>query len=349
MANRTDPPDDAGATVRVASVQVIPTLLGEFGLDPATVVREAGLTPELFDDPDNLLAYRARGRLLAHCARRTRCPHFGLLVGERGGLQSLGLVGLLAKNSPDVEAALRNLVVYFHLHVRGAATRLAVGDRCATLSYRAYEPGVEGSEQAGDGAVSIMFNIMRGLCGASWRPEEARFAHRRPDDVGPYRRFLMAPLVFDADDYSLVFARGWLGHRLPKPDVELERLLKKHVAALETAKGHRFPDQVRSVLSSALLTGHASAPEVAALFSMHVRTFSRRLRESGTSFRALLDEQRLELASRMLRDTNMDVGEIAAALGYADVSAFGRAFRRWNDATPARWRADAVSRRAPSG
>jgi AraC-like DNA-binding protein len=207
---------------------------------------------------------------------------------------------------------------------------------------------VEGGEQVGDGAVSIMFNIMRRLCGASWRPEEARFAHRRPDDVGPYRRFFQAPLVFDAEDYGLVFARGWLEHRLAKPDADLERLLKKHVAALETAQGHRFPDQVRSVLSSALLTGHASAPEVAALFSMHVRTFSRRLRDSGTSFRALLDEQRLELACRMLRDTDMVVGEIAATLGYADASAFGRAFRRWNGATPARWRAVAGTRGSPS-
>ena len=347
MASRTDTAEGAGATVRVATVQVIPALLRDFGLDPAAVIREAGLAPELFDDPDNLLGYKARGRLLAHCARRTGCPHFGLLVGERGGLHSLGLVGLLAKNSADVGTALRNLAVYFHLHVRGATTRLTVGDRSATLAYGAYEPGAEGSEQAGDGAVSIMLNIMRGLCGAGWRPEEARFAHRRPADVGPYRRLFQAPLVFDAGDYGLVFARRWLEHRLEKPDAELERLLRKHVAALETVVGRRFPDQVRSVLSSALLTGNASAPEVAALFSMHVRTFSRNLQESGTSFRALLDEQRLELACRMLRDTDMDVGEIAAALGYADTSAFGRAFRRWCDETPARWRARAASRAAP--
>lgn len=343
MPSRTDTAAGAGATVRMGTSQPIPALLRDFGLDPAQVVQEAGLALALFDDPDNLLTYKARGRLLAHCARRTGCPHFGLLVGERGGLHSLGLTGLLAKNSPDVETALRNLVVYFHLHVRGATTRLVVGDRSATFAYGAIEPGVEGSEQTGDGAVTIMLNIMRSLCGAGWVPEEVRFAHKRPANVGPYRRLFQAPLEFDAEEYALVFARKWLARRLPTPDAELQRLLQKHVAALEAACGHRFPDQVRSVLSSALLTGQASASGVAALFSMHVRTFSRRLQDSGTSFRALVDEQRFELARRMLRDTGMEVSQIAFALGYTDSSAFGRAFRRWSGATPARWRADAVA------
>jgi AraC-like DNA-binding protein len=270
-------------------------------------------------------------------------------VGERGGLHSLGLVGLLAKNSPDVETALRNVAVFFHLHVRGATTRLAVGDRSATFAYCAIEPGVEGSEQTGDGAAAIMLNILRGLCGPGWRPDEARFAHRRPDDVGPYRRLFQAPLVFDAEEYSLVFARRWLGRQLPTPDAELQRLLNKHVVALEAAYGNRFPDQVRSVLSSALLTGQASAPKVAALFSMHVRTFSRRLQDSGASFRDLVEEQRFELARRMLRDTGMEVGQVAAALGYTDASAFGRAFRRWSGETPARWRANAASGAARKG
>jgi AraC-like DNA-binding protein len=331
------------ATVRIGGSLAVPMVLQDLGMDPAEVLGEAGFNLALFDDPDNLVAYRARGHLLQHCSRRTGCPHFGLLVGQRGGLHSLGLTGLLAKNSPDVETALRDLTVYFHLHVRGAATRLAVGERTAMMAYSAYEPGVEGSEQTGDGACAVMFNILRSLCGNSFQPEEVRFAHRRPADLGPYRRFFQAPLAFDAEEYAVVFARKWLARRLPTPDAELQRLLRKQVEVLEAAHGNRFPDQVRGVLSAALPTGHASAVQVAGLFSMHVRTFSRRLQESGASFRTLVDEQRFELARRMLRDTGLEVSRIAAALGYTDASAFGRAFRRWSGNTPARWRAQQAS------
>jgi AraC-like DNA-binding protein len=62
-----------------------------------------------------------------------------------------------------------------------------------------------------------------------------------------------------------------------------------------------------------------------------------------------VDEQRFELACRMLRDTGMEVGQVAVTLGYNDASAFGRAFRRWSGETPARWRAKATSRAAPTG
>ena len=41
----------------------------------------------------------------------------------------------------------------------------------------------------------------------------------------------------------------------------------------------------------------------------------------------------------MLKDSHLAVSEIAMMLDYADARSFTRAFRRWRDATPARWRA----------
>jgi AraC-like DNA-binding protein len=40
----------------------------------------------------------------------------------------------------------------------------------------------------------------------------------------------------------------------------------------------------------------------------------------------------------MLQNTGMEVTQVAAALDYADTSAFTRAFRRWSGTTPGRWR-----------
>ena len=92
------------------------------------------------------------------------------------------------------------------------------------------------------------------------------------------------------------------------------------------------------VLQSALVTGDAGASSVAALFSMHSRTLHRHLAGFGTSFRALVDETRFEIARQMLVDSSLEVRRIADLLGYADASAFTRAFRRWSGSTPAQWR-----------
>jgi len=177
------------------------------------------------------------------------------------------------------------------------------------------------------------------LCGADWKPVEVRFAHRKPADLGPFRRFFRVPLCFDAEQYALRFAAYWLNHRLPETDPELRRLLQSQIDALEAHFGDDFPDQVRRVLRSALVARHAKADQVAALFSMHSRSLNRHLHAFGTSFQQLLDEIRYEYARQMLEDSTMELGEIAAALDYAAPGIFTRAFRRWSGAAPADWRA----------
>ena len=326
------------ATVRVGGAFAIAAVLRDFELDPEEVLSEAGIDPKLFDDPDNLISYRARGRLMARSAARTGCPHFGLLVGQQMNLQSLGLVGLLARNSPDVRAALRSIVSFLHLHSRGAVMGLEADEKLSTLSYNAFQPDVEGTDQTGDAAVAMMLNVMNGLCGTGFRPIEAQFAHRMPRDVRPFSRFFRVPLRFDREHHALVFAPRWLDLRLPGPDAELQRLLQKQVAALEAKHRGEFPEQVRGMLRSAILTGHASAEQIATLLSLHSRTLSRRLEAFGTGFQELLDETRFETARHMLEDTSLEVGQIAASLGYSRGSVFTRAFRRWSGATPTVWR-----------
>jgi AraC-like DNA-binding protein len=332
--------------VRIGTVLAIPDVLRSLGADPAEVLAEQGLEPALFDSPDNRISQAVRSRLLAHCAARTGCPHFGLLMGQQAGLHSLGLVGLLAKYSPDVATALRSIARFVHLHSGGAALELTVDGEQTVLALGL--PDFAAADQLGDGGVALLLNIMRSLCGRSWAPAEALFAHRRPDDVEPYRRFFDAPLRFDAGHYGLVFATHWLDRPLPDVDPELSRLLQQQVDALEARHGDDFPAQVRSVLQSALVTGDASADSVAALFSMHSRTLHRHLVGYGTSFRELVDDTRFEIARQMLVDSSLDVRHIADMLGYADPSAFTRAFRRWSGTTPALWRTQHIaSRRRP--
>jgi AraC-like DNA-binding protein len=341
---RLDPKQEL-PTVRIGGVAGLPAVLRTLGADPTELLGELGIDLRLFDDPDNRIGFAARSRLLAHCVARTGCPHLGLLVGQQGGLEDLGLVGLLAKYSPDVGTALGSLVRHFHLHARGAALNLSVHDELVNFTYAVELPQTVATEQLGDGALASMLNVMRTLCGPGWTPSEVLLARRRPVDDRPYRRIFQAPLTFDARHNALLFSTRWLAHRLPVSDPGLERHLRKHIEGLES-RYESFPDQVRSVLRTALLTRHAKADQVAALFSMHSRTLSRQLQACGTSYRDLLDEGRFEFARQMLENTALEVAQIAEALDYADASAFTRAFRRWSGTTPGQWRAERLSRPA---
>jgi AraC-like DNA-binding protein len=184
-----------------------------------------------------------------------------------------------------------------------------------------------------------MYNILRALCGPDWRPIEAWFAQRKPADVGPFRRFFRVPLRFDAEQFALVFSTRYLKRRLPVIDDELRRLLQRQIDTLEARHGDDFPEQVRSVLRTALLTGHAKADQIAALFGMHSRTLHRGLKAFGIGFQQLVDEIRFEIARQMLENSAKEVGQIGELLDYAASGAFTRAFRRWSGTTPAEWRA----------
>ena len=322
----------------MAAMSQIPLVLRSLGADPAEVCAAAGIDIAIFDDPANLVTFRAASRLFRVCTERSGCSHFGVLQGQKSGLESLGLVGLMAKFSPDVRTALRTLERYMHLHIRGAVTTLEESDKLAVFGYEIYARGAEATDQIADAALGTMFNILVALCGPHWRPIEVRFEHRRPAELAPFHRLFQAPLRFDMSENALVFAASWLSRPLPAVEPELSRLLQDRIQALESHYQGDFSEQVRGILRTALLADQGSADQVATLLSMHSRTLHRRLTESGTNFRTLVDECRYEIARQMLEDTDSSVGHIASMLDYAGTSPFVRAFRRWSGTTPSRWR-----------
>jgi AraC-like DNA-binding protein len=275
---------------------------------------------------------------------RTGCQHLGLLVGQQANLDSLGLVGLLIGHSPDVETALRRFARYLHLQIHGGEISLAVDGPSATLRFAIQLPDVEAADQHGDGAVAVMFNVLKSLCGPKWAPTEVHFAHPRPVDTAPYRRFFKAPLRFGSGENGLVFETRWLQRRLSDVEPAGRRRLQDFVDALDARHGNDFPEKARAVLRTAMVAGHGKADQVAAIFSMHSRTLNRRLNASGTSFRKLADEVRFDKARELLETTTARMALIASILGYSDQRAFTRAFSRWSGATPLRWRA---ARRRP--
>ncbi|WP_114945347.1 helix-turn-helix domain-containing protein [Microvirga calopogonii] len=99
-------------------------------------------------------------------------------------------------------------------------------------------------------------------------------------------------------------------------------------------------EDLRRVLRTELLRDSCSAAAVACLFSMHRRTMNRHLHAEGLSFRQVANQIRFEIACELLANTDMELGQIAAALRYSELSAFTRAFRRWSGQTPSAWRND---------
>jgi AraC-like DNA-binding protein len=96
--------------------------------------------------------------------------------------------------------------------------------------------------------------------------------------------------------------------------------------------------RVRSVVAGLALAGTISLEAVAGHLGTSPRTLQRRLNQHGISFWALLEHSRFEIAAALLRETDLQVQEIAARLGYSTPSGFARAFSKWSGASPSAFR-----------
>lgn len=325
--------------LRVGPLQGIPDLLRDLGQDPDKVFEAAELNPDLLDDAEGTIPFGALGRLLSQCAEHTGCPHFGLLLGQRTGLPALGLVGHLGQHSPDLGTALRNMILHLHIHDRGAIPSLTVENGRAVVGYTIYQPAAEATAQIYDTAIAITNNILHTLHGPGWHPLEVLLARAKPPDPEPYRKVFQAPIRFGAEQSAVVFPAAWLARPVPGADPTLLKEIQGRIAAVESMGGGDIVVQLRRVLCNLLMGGEPSLDAVAEVFTVHRRTLNRRLRESGVTFRQVLDEVRRQRARQLLRDTDLPVLAIAGTLGYADAPAFTRAFRRWSGTTPTAWRA----------
>ncbi len=321
--------------IRLGVGPAIPALLRSFGIDPIAFLRKRGLDIARFDDPDGPISYAALADLASDAADATGCEHFGLLVGHAADLRTLGGIGDDAALAPNAGAALRLIAARFHAHDRGAIFVMDEADD-VSLSYSVIDPDVASARTIIDGAMAAAMRIMTELCGPAFAPSCVCLPRRAPRDRRPYARAFRCRVSFDAPQARMHFERPWLS--LP---------LRRHAPMPPTPPGGRLPpitkgDPIARVtveIGRRLAAGiDVSADSVAQALGMSRRTLHRELAKSCRTYHSIADDVRFAFAKRLLNDTGMSLTEIAAELGYSELSAFTRAFARSFGTCPSAWR-----------
>ena len=201
-------------TVRVGILVGLPAVLRSLGADPAALAAEAGFDLGAFDDPNNgsprsprPSVQPVRGQYRVQALRTPARPRGALVVAGTGGLPGAALAG-------RGSGAVQPRAVYAS-DVCGGVASFAVHGNSAMVNFDVVLPHLEATDQTGDAAMAMLFNILGTLCGPEWKPVEVRFSHRKPEDAGPFRRFFRAPLRFDAEQNLIVFSTDWLRRPLP--------------------------------------------------------------------------------------------------------------------------------------
>jgi AraC-like DNA-binding protein len=320
---------------RVGPMMALPGLLAEMGVPPRRAFARAKVRLSVFADADNYLEYAAGGRLLAACVQLTGCPHFALLVGARSTLADFGLLAPLMRHSPTVGEALRVLMLQLYLFDSVAVPVLVQVDASnVLLGYSATLRDMLAVDQVQDIGIAVAFKLMRELGGATWKPLQVQFAHRAPSTAAAYRRLFGAPVHFDSEISGMIFPATWLDRPIDGADPEAARQARQALHDALPADPGPFSYQVQRVLHQMLAATCPSSDEVARLFAISPRALRLRLSAESTSFQQLLDQVRFAMARQLMQHTRMDLTAVAAALRYADLPGFSRAFRKWAAVSP---------------
>lgn len=324
------------ATIRALFLEPFVAELEGGVADVDGFLRRYGFSSLRPDRPYEQVPLRQFVALAEAMANRLDRPFLGLELGQRFKLADFGLFYPLFTLVDNVRSALDRFIQFQSAWQTHTSMDVVRGEQLSIYRYCIQDPTIWPRRQDAEFALASICSLIRDLTQARWQPVEVEFEHEVGEREARLRQFFRCPVSGGHPANLIVIANDDLRRpvrRRPGPrDGDLLPMLERHLLDLLGA-----PRQDRRSLIEhtswlvARRLGRASVEidAVAAEMNLSARTLRRRLALEGTSFRAILQEQRRIKLETLLRDGVAPLAQLAESLGYSDPAVLSRAFRAW--------------------
>lgn len=319
-------------------------LITDLGINPALVLKLAGLPADLFARKEASLSAADYFRLWHGLEQAAGTDVLPLKIGQHLSVEAFDPSIFASLCSANLNTALQRLAQFKRL----------VGPLALLVEIMAHQTRVTLNCYGNDepiprslGAAELVLLTQLARVGTRQRVVPLRVeVVQLPDERGAYQEFFGVPLsrgsvtcvAFSARDAQEPFltenAAMWNF---------FEAGLVSQLSELDTEAS--MQKRVSSALAEMLPAGQSSIEEAASRLAMSKRSLQRRLAEEASSYQEVLTTTRRELAHAYLARSSASLGEIAYLLGFQDGNSFLRAFRGWTGQTPGEYR---MSRRKNS-
>jgi AraC-like DNA-binding protein len=311
------------------------------GVSRVPILDAAGVTATQLADPDARVSSDAMARAWDAALTLTNDPDFGLHSAETARSGTLGILGYVLLTSATVRDALDAGSRWFS--TLNAGVRLVVDARDDELTF-AVQPreGYRSALLAHPRQVveTILYGTVRQvevLTERPVKPKRVLLRHARPaSGTREHVRCFGAVVQFGADIDAIVYDAAVGALAIPSALPALRDALAAQADALQasvdTADG--VVGRIRHEISRALRGRAPTIQEVGRTLAMSTRSVQRALQEEGTTFQAVLDDVRRQVATATLRRPGVTAAEVGFLLGFAEPASFTRAFRRWTGVPP---------------
>lgn len=320
--------------VASAYVRVLISFLDREGLR----THDLGITLPDAADPLSRIPVQLWGDWLARVADHLQRPTVGLDIGQCIAPHHFGVLGYVTLHCATLGEALQRLQQYERLVYAVSPVQVSFERDAVTLRWgqEAGRPGALVDETA----LAALITYARNLTDSSLNPLAVDFVNPAPTDPSPYPRFFGCPVRFAQAHTVVRFSVTQISLPLRQPDPHLRALLDDEATRLlqQLPATSAVANEVQTVCAKLLPDTSPRLDTVARSLHRSPRTLQRQLQQDGLQFQTVVDDTRRQLANGYLQDPHLTLTDIAGLLGYAEQSAFTRAYRRWTGSPPNRAR-----------
>jgi AraC-like DNA-binding protein len=329
------------STVAMGFVSGILSGISRTGLTAESLLDRAGIATDLLHDRDARIPvarYAALYRLINESLDDEGFALFSRPL-RRGSFEFLCRATLSAAT---LEQALQRIARFLHVVQDELDVELEQSGRAAVIvisEEQALPVGPAGRVFAYEWLLRMIHGLAAWLVAHPLPLDEVSFPYPPPLHAADYELVFAPRYTFDAPRLEARFPAEWLALPVRRDEAALTLFLADAPASITTLyrRDRALALRVREHLRAAL-PEHLALPAIARRLFLSPRTLHRRLEDEGTSFRAIKDGLRRELAIDWLTKTARPLSRIGADLGFADAAAFYRAFTAWTGSGPREYR-----------
>ena len=331
------------ATVAPGFVAGLLSALPEHGIDPAKVLAEAGL------DPDVLIGDSRRVLLTDYALLYNRVV--ALLQDEGFGLFSVklnvGTFEFLCRSmigSRTLAEALTHAGKFLRLVLPDLTLSAVVDDKTARIEIREVIPIGKGPDDprrvfAFEWLLRLVHGLACWLAARGLSLDSVQFPYAPPPQAADYTLIYTEHASFGGERLIAHLRPNLFALPIRRDQDDLARFLDGAPGKITMLyrRDREMVRQIRDILAASMPEA-LSIEDIADRLHVSLRTVQRRLKEEGSSYRAIKSALRRDIALSKIEKSKKSVGEIANELGYAETSAFFRAFVDWTGETPTSYR-----------
>jgi AraC-like DNA-binding protein len=324
--------------VRSSALTGYVELTQSLGSDPDPFMRAAGIDPTALAIPNTWLPAEHVDALLERTALETSCVGFAVRMADGRSVSILGAVGLAAREEPDVRSAIALILRHMRVHNEAIRIRLAELNGLASLRIEP-APGMSLGRQSIDLVIASLARILSAFLPEDWRPLSTCFVHDAPPTLDIHHRAFGMDIAFEQDFNGFVLYSSDLDSVNPLSDPMFQPYARQYLDLLAPPEDASVVGRARDIIEALLPGGSCAAARIARSLGMDRRTLHRHLSQAGETYSSVVDSVRADLARRYITRGDRNLTDIAGELGFSDLSAFSRWFRRRFGLSPTAWAA----------